>query len=161
MQIRSDINYSLNSTFRQIQRVRNCDFYSNGSMKCTDIIDNSRNKFEMPGTPSEYEGNSMKYQLNFILINETDRLFFKHQDDSIIVIEKKVIPSSKYIYTFNRRTKDLLQMQRIIQVEGEEYLSSTNFKSYQRIDGILVPKHINFSNHFSVANLEYLQVEFK
>lgn len=161
MQVKTDINYILNSTTRQLKKLQNCNYYSDGRTKCSDIDNNNQN-FEFPNIPEEDGGNAVRTQLNFIKIKENDVLSFKLQSDSITVVEREITPLHKYLYTFDSKTKDLLQIKRVNQVVGKEtYISYTDFKSYQKIDGILVPKNITFSNSFSLANLEYSSIEFK
>lgn len=163
MQVKSDINYTLNFTTKQIKSIRNCSFYSDGSTQCIDTDNNGSKNFELPNIPEEDGGNAIKTQLNFIKIKETDVLSFKVQSDSITIVEREMTPSHKYLYTFDSKTKDLLQIKRINKTDAETYVSYTDFKGYQEIDGIIIPKNITFSNNFSIATLEYLDlaIEFK
>jgi hypothetical protein len=158
IQLKSDISYTLNFTItKQQNTIRKCNFYSDGTTKCVGSDD-----FQMPKIPEEDGGNAIKAKLNFIKIKENEILSFKLQSDSITVIERGMTPSHKYVYTFDSKTKDLLQMKRVNQVADKEtYVSYTDFKSYQIIDGIIVPKKVTFLNNFSLASLEYLDVAFK
>lgn len=160
MQIRADLTYIQNSTSRQIRNVRDCAFYSNGTMKCRNLDGEDRGDFEMFPIPEEYKGNGIKYQLNFIPVSH-GKIFYRTKNDSITVVEKKIDSTDGYVYTFDSKTKNLLQMKTTREEEGKTAVSYTNFQSYQTVNGIVIPKTVTFSNNFIMATLEYDAVNFE
>ncbi|HRJ31412.1 MAG TPA: hypothetical protein PLV21_12550 [Cyclobacteriaceae bacterium] len=151
------IRYSASATINEINRTRVCKYYANGDRNCFNT-DGSTDHLEKYPIPLEYDGNAIKYQLEFIPIDEPDLFSFLLITDSITVIEKVVGKSETHVFTFDNKTMNLLQRSTVSRDTG--YVSFTNYESYQIVCGILIRKKISFNNQFSTATIEFDDVEF-
>ncbi|GEM_PF-3189707 len=166
LKVTTKIKYSTNSTLNEINNIRLCNFYADGARNCFNSDGSRAQHLEIYPIPEEYSGNAIKYQLEFIPIDETPQFSFQLVNDSITVIKKEMGSRGQHVFTFDSNTKHLLQRSTIS--EDGSYISYTNYLSYQVVNGILVPKKVTFlnnftafSNHSSTATIENENVEFK
>lgn len=152
----------LNENRFDINDTKICQYFSSGEQKCR--VEASGTGVDMsfiPASKAEFK-NAIKDELNFIsTLGDSTVIIYKVMTDSITVIEKKLGAAQKFIYTFDSKTKDLLQMENIAKKKDLSYSSLTRFPFYQNVKGILVPKRITFSNHFCKATLEFSDVSFE
>lgn len=153
------IKYSTGSTFYEINNVRLCNFYADGTRSYLNPDGSKAEHLEINPIPKEFSGNAIKYQLEFIAIDEGARLSFQLVNDSITVIEKDMGSRGKHVFTFDSNTKHLLQRSTIN--DDGSYVSYTNYVSYQTVNDIIVREKITFSNQTSIATIEYENIEFK
>jgi hypothetical protein len=139
--------------------IKECKYYANGDQRC--VVSGTGRNMDMNFIPKPKNGyeNAIKDQLNFIAPGDPGMLSFRLRNDSITVIEKRLQTFQKFIYTFNSKTKDLLQVDNL--AVSKSYSSVTRFVTYQNMGGIVVPERITFSNTFCEAILEYADVSFK
>jgi hypothetical protein len=133
-------------------------YFSNGTREVVDvkkdmIIDNHFYQ------PLEFN-NAIKLYLGFISPDEESVTFkFLSVNDSTTILEKQRINKEKYIYVFDTKTKDLLQIEKINL--STNYYSKTTYHSYQKVNGILVPKDTSVSSSILQGTMMYYNVVFQ
>jgi hypothetical protein len=133
-------------------------YFSNGTREVVDvkkdmIIDNHFYQ------PVEFN-NAIKLYLGFISPDEESVTFkFLSVNDSTTILEKQRINKEKYIYVFDTKTKDLLQTEKIN--PSTNHHSKTIYHSYQKVNGILVPKDTSVSSSILQGTMKYYNVVFQ
>lgn len=151
-----------NHLFSISDDIWSCLYYSNGDQKCT--VSKTGANPDMGSVLPNMTGhqNAMKYHLNFIS-EQGDSVEFalKAKNDSITIVSKELGASQRFVFTFNSKTMDLIQIENQAMRKGKKYNSVTSFQAYQKVKGILVPARMTFSNDFCTVTLEYSDVEFE
>jgi hypothetical protein len=117
-----DFRSESNSIVKNVKSIRNCNYYSNGKWTCDYSNNLGQNISESLPIPEEDGGNAVKIQLNVISTHKKRNFEFVTKSDSIVVIEMINSSTARHHYTFNNKTKDLLQIKRINLVDGKEYV---------------------------------------
>lgn len=152
----------LNSTPVNLVKIDECQYFANGGSKCINTkTGHSLDLNLFPPIRNRFS-NALKTELNFIPITQ-DSTFFRiiSVSDSITVIEQVFSSFHKFIYTFDSKTKDLIQMENFFVKNESIYSSKTRYLVYQRIDSILVAISITFQNDFLSATLEHSNCSFE
>ncbi len=152
----------INNSLIKINRSHICTYHSDGTFQIVDSGTGIKvNSDFFPSVKVEFV-NALKAHLHFISTGtDSARFFFKLVSDSVTVIEKQLKTSQRFTYTFNSKTKDIIQIENSAKQQNGNYYSVTKFTTFHRVNGILVPKQIEFSNDFATATLEYEKVSFK
>lgn len=162
LRIISEIKQTINSHYVEMNSEQVCEYFKGKSRRCTYTNGRKGDNWDMFPIPEQFDGNEIKYQLNYIPTEEPNLYFLKSMNDSIVVIQKKANDITKQTLTFDSKTLNLLQQ--LTEAERSNYISYTNFISYQTVDGILIPKEIRleikFKDNFATATVRYEEVEF-
>jgi hypothetical protein len=156
-----DFKSEFGSVNKNVKSLRNCNYYSNGKWVCDYNNNLGQNISESLSIPEEDGGNAVKIHLNVISTHKKRNFEFITQSDSIVVIEMTNSSAARHHYTFNKRTKDLLQIKRINRVDGKEYEAITTFISFVTIDDIIVPQRAKYQNNICTAEIEYSNQKFQ
>jgi hypothetical protein len=156
-----DATAIINSSPFEVHNYMECIYFADGSEHLKDEKSATQiSSSFIPATRKKFK-NSIKDRLGLISTAESIDLKLKYLSDSITVIEEHVNEFQSFTYTFNSKTKDLLQIENFAKKETRIYHSFTNFLSYQIIDGILVPNEIRFTNDFATAKVRFLNPTFQ
>ncbi len=150
-----------NSIQKNVQSIRNCNYFSDGRCIC-DYNNTLGQSFSEPlSIPEEDGGNAVKIHLNIISTHKERSFKFITQNDSIVVIEMTNSSKAIHQYTFSSNTKDLLQIKRIYPVNGKLLEAVTTILSYVLIDGIIVPQKARYYNNNSIVEIECSNQKFE
>jgi len=151
----------INSTPVNVDNVNECQYSVGGASKCLDSENGRHVDLNLfPPVKDEFN-NYLKAQLNFISIKGDSTFFrFKTVNDSITIIERRINARQKFVYTFDSKTINLLQIESNFEKSDTKYSSQTRFLAYDNVNSILVPKHITFTNNFCTATVIYSNFSF-
>lgn len=152
----------LNSQIIDIKKSNSCKYYSDGTENCVDSKTGSSLDLSLIEIQPASSKNIIKYHLNFITLEDgKENLKFKLVNDSITVIEEDEGAVGKRTYTFDSKTRDLLQLECKRIVNNITRTSLTRFDVYETINGIIVPQKASYSNDYCQATVEYANLYFK
>lgn len=159
--IKMDAQVSRNLKLINVRKEHHCRYYSDGTSQVVD----ARLGIEVDPVffPPLNNGakNAIKANLQFIASTQDSiKLQYAVVNDSITVIKKSKSEDQSLVYTFDSKTKDLIQIENNVTKIDAKYSSITRFLDFQRIDGLLIPKRVQFWSDLVTATLDYSNVVF-